>query len=80
MKAKILISKGLVIHRQVKINDKKEQRFNVTENAKIKQSVLSNFLFVSFSLEYGEKQCASGFWNGELEAELRELGNLDFLD
>ena len=51
---------------------------NVTENAKIKQSVLSNFLFVSFSLEYGEKQCASGFWNGELEAELRELGNLDF--
>ena len=26
---KYLISKGLVIHRQVKINDKKEQRFGV---------------------------------------------------
>ena len=29
-------------------------------------------------LEYGEKQSASAFWNGELEAELRELGSLDF--
>ena len=27
---------------------------------------------------YGEKQCSSAFWNGELEAELRELGRLDF--
>ena len=29
MTSYILISKGLVIHRQVKINDKKEQRFGV---------------------------------------------------
>lgn len=29
-------------------------------------------------LEYEEKQCASAFWNGELELELRELGSLYF--
>ena len=27
---------------------------------------------------YDEKQCSSAFWNGELEDELREIGNLDF--
>ena len=37
--------------------------------------VTSAFLSV---LEYEEKQCASAFWNGELEVELRELGILDF--
>jgi len=25
-----------------------------------------------------KKQCVSAFWNGELESEVRELGNLDF--
>ena len=30
------------------------------------------------TLDYGEKQAASAFWNGELEIELRELGKLDF--
>lgn len=34
--------------------------------------------FFFFYLEYGEKQCASAFWNGELESELRELERLDF--
>ena len=29
-------------------------------------------------LGYGEKQCSSAFWNGELETELRDLGRLDF--
>ena len=34
---------------------------------------------VNFFLEdYGEKQCAAAFWNGELEEELRETGSLDF--
>ena len=28
-------------------------------------------------LGYGEKQCSSAFWNGELEAELRDLSRLD---
>lgn len=37
--------------------------------------VLSAYLSL---LEYGEKQCASAFWNGELESELREPGRLDF--
>ena len=36
------------------------------------------FHFSPFYLEYGEKQCASAFWNGELESELRELERLDF--
>ena len=31
-----------------------------------------------FFLGYGEKQCSSAFWNGELEADLRDLGRLDF--
>lgn len=31
-----------------------------------------------FSLDYGEKQAAAAFWNGELETELRELGKLNF--
>lgn len=35
------------------------------------------YLFCGF-VGYGEKQCSSAFWNGELESELRELGNLDF--
>jgi len=29
-------------------------------------------------LDYGEKQCSSAFWNGELEAELRDLDRCDF--
>ncbi|XP_020629007.1 uncharacterized protein LOC110066146 isoform X2 [Orbicella faveolata] len=36
------------------------------------------FQLLSKGGEYGEKQCASAFWNGELELELRELGSLDF--
>lgn len=35
------------------------------------------YLFCGF-VGYGEKQCSSAFWNGELESELREQGNLDF--
>lgn len=35
------------------------------------------YLFCGF-VGYGEKQCSSAFWNGELESELRELGNLAF--
>lgn len=35
------------------------------------------YLFFGF-VGYGEKQCSSAFWNGELESELRELGNLEF--
>ena len=35
------------------------------------------YLFCGF-VGYGEKQCTSVFWNGELGSELRELGNLDF--
>ncbi|XP_068759139.1 uncharacterized protein [Montipora capricornis] len=58
------------------------------------QCALANHSWVSFSgfatafneafklLEgdegYGEKQCSSAFWNGELETELRDLGRLDF--
>jgi hypothetical protein len=29
-------------------------------------------------LEFGEKQVAAAFWSGEMEDELRELGQLDF--
>ncbi|KAJ7361955.1 hypothetical protein OS493_014603 [Desmophyllum pertusum] len=58
------------------------------------QCALANHSWVSFSgfstayneafgllageEDYGEKQAASSFWNGELEAELRELEKLDF--
>ena len=28
--------------------------------------------------DFGEKQVAAGFWIGEMEQELREIGQLDF--
>ena len=30
------------------------------------------------SQDFGEKQVAAGFWIGEMEQELREIGQLDF--
>ena len=34
--------------------------------------------FVLLRIGYGENQCASAFWNGKMEDELREMGSLDF--
>ena len=50
---------------------------NYLSYTKITKSRFNNSIF-SFYLEYVKKQCASAFWNGELESELRELERLDF--
>lgn len=36
------------------------------------------YFFCIVHLDYSEKQCSSAFWNGELEAELRDLDRCDF--